>query len=107
MVPKGDGADASLLEKLSVGLAMSAGTAGPLGGGEPKAANGEGAGAAPPPPPPPPKTLLLAPIEANGDAEDEASFEKPEAANADEEVCAVLSALPGGLVSPPVVEAVV
>lgn len=80
-VANGDGAEASLLPKLRVGLGMLGGVTDLLGDDEPSDANGDAEPVAPPP-----KTLLPVPAEANGDAEAEASLEKPEAANAAVEV---------------------
>lgn len=72
--------DLSPLPKLKVGV----GAAGFCGGLAASDANGEGEDEAPPPPPPP-KTLLFAPNDANGDAVEEASLEKPDAAKAEAE----------------------
>lgn len=78
----GDGAEASLLPKLRVGVEIFGAAPGLLGDAAPKDANGDAEPAAPPP-----KTLLLTPADAKGEAEDEASLAKPEAANAAVEVC--------------------
>lgn len=81
-VANGDGAEASLLPKLSVGVGMFGAAADLLGAAAPKDANGDAEPAAPPP-----KTLLVAPADAKGEEEDEASLAKPEAANAAFDVC--------------------
>lgn len=73
-----------------MGLGRLGGAAGVLLG-VPRDANGEGEFAAPPP-----KTLFLVPTEAKGDAEDEASFEKPEDANAEADVSTFFASLLGG-----------
>lgn len=72
-----------------MGLGRLGGAAGVLLG-VPRDANGDGEFGAPPP-----KTLFLAPTEANGDAEDAASLEKPEEANADADVSTFLASLLG------------
>lgn len=82
MVANGEGAEASLPPKLRVGLAKLGGAADALGVAAPRDANGDAEDAAAPP-----KTLCLAPAEAKGELDDEASLEKPEAANAADEVC--------------------
>lgn len=56
--------------------------------GVPRDANGDGEFGAPPP-----KTLFLVPTEAKGDAEEEASLEKPEEAKADADVSTFLASL--------------
>lgn len=89
IVAKGDGADPSLLPKERVGLGRFVVAAGVLLG-VPRDANGDGEFGAPPP-----KTLFLAPTEAKGDAEEEASLEKPEEANADADVSTFLASCLG------------
>lgn len=90
MAANGDGADASLLPKLSFGGLSGVDVEAAVDGGAPKLAKGDGAGAAPPP-----NTLLVAPTAANGDAEDVASLAKPESANLEGEVCGGSLSLPG------------
>jgi hypothetical protein len=83
MAAKGDGAEASLLPKLSFGglSGVDVGAAA-VDAGAPKLAKGDGEAVAPPP-----NTLLLAPTVAKGEAEDVASLAKPESANFEGEVC--------------------
>lgn len=78
----GDGAEASLLPKLSFGGLSGVDVDAAVADGAPKLANGDGAAVAPPP-----NTLLVAPTEAKGEAEDAASLAKPESANFEGEVC--------------------
>lgn len=92
-VANGDGAEASLFPKLRVGVAAFGAAADLLGDVAARDANGDAEPAAPPP-----KTLLVGPVDAKGEAEDEASLAKPEAANAAVDVCGCGASLPGASV---------
>lgn len=89
MAANGDGAEASLLPKLSFGGLSGVDVDAAVDAGAPKLAKGDGAAAAPPP-----NTLLVAPTEANGEAEDAASLANPESANLEGEVCSGWLSLP-------------
>lgn len=93
IVAKGEGAEPSLLPKVREGLGRLGGAAGGLLGVA-RDANGDGEFGAPPP-----KTLFLAPMEAKGDAEEEASLEKPEEANAEADVSTFLASVLSGSVA--------
>lgn len=89
MAANGDGAEASLLPKLSLGGLSGIDVEAAVDAGAPKLAKGDGAAAAPPP-----NTLLVAPTVAKGEAEDAASLANPESANLDGEVCGGWLSLP-------------
>lgn len=82
MAANGDGAEASLLPKLSFGGLSGVDVEAAVAGGAPKLAKGDGEAVAPPP-----NTLLVVPTAAKGEAEDVASLAKPESANLEGEVC--------------------
>lgn len=89
MAANGDGADASLLPKLSFGGLSGVDVEAGVEIDAPKLANGDGEAVDPPP-----KTLLFAPIAAKGEADDVASLPKPEEANLEGEVCGGWLSLP-------------
>lgn len=84
MAANGEGAEASLLPKLSFGglSGVDVDVDAAVTVGAPKLANGDGEAVAPPP-----NTLLVAPTVAKGEDEDAASLAKPESANFEGEVC--------------------
>ena len=71
-----------MLPKLSFGGLSGVDVEAAVEGGAPKLAKGDGEAVAPPP-----NTLLVVPAVAKGEAEDAASFAKPESANLEGEVC--------------------
>lgn len=82
MAANGDGAEVSLLPKLSFGGLSGVDVEAAVDTGAPKLAKGDGEAVAPPP-----NTLLVAPAVAKGEAVDVASLAKPEPANLEGDVC--------------------